>query len=486
MVTHTETSYPGRAKRAHLIGIGGSGISAIAHVLLERGWSVSGSDRQASTTTAALAAAGATIYLGHAAEQVEGAELVIRSSAIPDENPEVVAALAAGRPVLKRADFLGSLMAAQVGIAVAGTHGKTTTTGMIAHILMETGLDPSLIVGGDLPGLDGNGRSGSGPHFVVEADEYDHMFLGLRPTIGVITNIEHDHPDIFPTEAEYLAAYLAFVDLIPTSGRLIICGDDPGNRALLSRLDLDLPRTVYGLGQGPLLAAPADRLEATGIGSNQRGGNDFDVELNGELLGRASLELPGRHNIQNGLAAIGASLCADLPFKKIAKALASFRGMGRRFEIVGEAKGITIIDDYAHHPTEIAATLEAARERFPQGRIWAVWQPHTFSRTRLLFDRFRHCFAAADRVIQLAIYRSRETNTLGLTGSGVAGGIEHPAVEFISRREEAVTHLLDQLEEGDVVIILNAGDATEMGGWLLSGLQPDIQEINQKETITSP
>ncbi len=467
----------------HLIGIGGAGMSAIARVLLGLGYSVSGSDRELNEQTAALSTAGARIYRGHQAVQIQGASLVVRSSAIPDDNPEVTAAGLAGIPVLKRAEFLGQLMADRSGIAVAGTHGKTTTTGMIGHILLQNEADPTIIVGGVLPGLEVNGRAGRGTHFVIEADEYDHMFLGLRPSIAVVTNVDFDHPDIFPTPADYARAYQEFVGLVPEGGRLVLCADDPGALVLLDRAPAGRAVTVYGTEPLPRLPGWVDRLEIRSLIINDRGGHDGSVFLNGEPLGVLSLQLPGQHNALNGLAACAAVLAAGVSFSAAAAALAGFAGMGRRFEIRGEIEGITLVDDYAHHPTEIAATLIGARTRFPTGRLWAVWQPHTFSRTKLFLSEFQHCFAAADEVVVLEIYRSRETDSLGISGQVVADKILHPRVTFIPDLSAAAAALLDQLQPGDVVITMNAGDATQLHDQLLEGLREKVGKDGETETI---
>lgn len=465
---------PNLHPHTHLIGIGGAGMSAIARVLLGRGVAVSGSDQHESATIAALRALGAKIFSGHAAEHVGEAVVVVRSSAVPDDNPEVIAAQARGITVLKRADYLGELMADHIGIAIAGTHGKTTTTGMIAHIFLTCGLDPTIVVGGTLPSLGGNGRAGDGLHFIIEADEYDRMFLGLRPQIGVITNIEHDHPDIYPTAADYEAAYSTFVEQLPADGVLIAYTDDPNTRRLLVQAAGRVSSVGYGFDTP--LDLPTDTLCGRNVQPNELGGRDVQVEQNGILLGRLQLAVPGRHNAANALGALAVALSQGIPFAEAAAALTTFQGMGRRFEIKGEKAGITIIDDYAHHPTEIAATLEAARSRFGQRRIWAVWQPHTFSRTRLFLADFQKCFAVADQVLVLDIYRSREKETLGLIGREVADSLDHPHSHFAQDNAAAVAFLQQHAKPGDVIITMNAGDASAIGEQLLANLQKVEQE----------
>jgi UDP-N-acetylmuramate--alanine ligase len=458
----------------HLVGIGGAGISAIARVLLGRGFVVSGSDRQGNELTAVLRAEGATIYEGHRAEQVAGADALIISSAIPADNPEVAAAREAGIPVLKRADLLGHLMAGKKGIAVAGSHGKSTTTGMIAQILLTADLDPTVIVGGVVPLLGSNGRYGQGPHFVIEADEYDYMFLGLRPATAIVTSVEHDHPDMFATMDDYLAAFVSFVGLLPQNGRLLAGVDDEGVRQLLARVTAVPMYTgivTYGLGEAAGQSVAERHYRAADLRPNQLGGTDFVVLRGKESVGLVRLRVPGEHNVKNGLAALLVALDEGVPFATIQRALAEFGGIGRRFQVMGEVGGVTVIDDYAHHPTAIRATLAAARQRYPGRRLWAVWQPHTYSRTRLLLDEFAGSFAAADRVIALDIYGSRERDTLGMDAAVVVRVMNHPRAIHIPCREDAAAYLLDRVLPDDVILLFSAGDGNVVGEWVLEGLR---------------
>lgn len=467
--------------RFHLIGIGGSGMSAIARVLLGRGYAVAGSDMQANEQTSGLRRDGATIYQGHSAAYLGDATLVVISSAVSESNPEVKEARRRDIPVIKRADLLGELMQGAIGIAIAGTHGKTTTTGMIAQILLEAEQDPTVIIGGTLPLLGSNGRFGNGPYFVVEADEYDNMFLGLRPELSVITNVEHDHPDIFATGEAYREAFRAFVRLLPGNGRLVACADDPGVASVLNGMELEeVEVTSYGL-NGPL---PRDgktgeraHIRAVSLQPNNLGGTDFVVSQDGQTIGLIRLRVPGQHNVLNALAAVIVALDLQIDFSQIQQALAAFDGVERRFQVLGEAGGVIVIDDYAHHPTEIQATLSAARQRFPGRRLWAVWQPHTFSRTRLLLDRFADSFSEADRVVALDVYRSREADNLGIGSEDVLAQMNHPDATFIAENDDAVGYLLERLLPDDVVIMLSAGDGNVVGQDVLRALK---QRVNQR------
>ncbi len=447
----------------HLIGIGGSGLSAIARLLLESGFSVSGSDRTQSDLAKQLAAAGATVFTGHTAENIRGADLVVRSSAIPDSNPEVTAALAAGIPVLKRADFLGQLMRGRLGIAVAGTHGKTTTTAMLAWLLVACGEDPSYIIGGVSKNLNNNAHAGRGQAFVIEADEYDRMFLGLSPQIAVVTMMEHDHPDCFPTAQEYYDAFAAFVRRLQPGGLLLTSADDPHAPALAAELPAGCRHLSYGM-------SPSADLRASSLTRNSAGGFTFQVIDNtGEMVMEIALEVPGEHNVRNALAAFAVARELSLDLAAAASALARFSGTGRRFDLRGEANGVVIIDDYAHHPTEIRATLAAARSRYADRRIWAVWQPHTYSRTLALLPEFKNAFGDADQVIVTAIYAAREKDP-GFSASQVVAEMPHSAARYIPALTDVRDTLLAELQPGDVVLVLSAGDADQVSTQILAAL----------------
>ncbi|MFC2023330.1 UDP-N-acetylmuramate--L-alanine ligase [Chloroflexota bacterium] len=485
--------------RIHFVGICGIGLSAIARVLNGWGYQVTGSDLQPSSLAVELRSEGITVLPNHQAEHVLGAGsqpdpsriLVVASSAIPDGNAELVEARRLGIPVVKRNQILGELASGRTTIAVAGTHGKTTTTAMIAWILTDAGLDPAFIVGGIIQGLDTNARAGQGRHFVIEADEYDRAFLGLHPEIGVVTTLEHDHPDCYPTFEEMRQAFAQFMQQVPAGGSLIVCGED--------EIAAQTAAQVLDKVDRPAVAGAAPRLLTYGGGDGwdwkasniQLGGSPtFDVSYDQEVLGTCALQLPGRHNVLNALAALAASREVGIEFDQAAAALTRFRGAARRFEMKGRAGGITVIDDYAHHPTEIRATLEAARTRYPDRPIWAVFQPHTYSRTAAFMDDFATCFHDADHVLVTRIYAARETDTLGVSGAGLVsrmkeadaddgrgsrtGGSDkapRPDVDYVDTLEAAVSVLTDRARPGEIVITMGAGDGHLIGERLLDRLE---------------
>jgi UDP-N-acetylmuramate--alanine ligase len=459
--------------RVHFIGIGGSGLSAIARLLKESGYEVTGSDQTPSKFALDLQNDGVTVYIGHHPRNVSGADWVVRSSAVGEDNPEVQAAKHAGIPVYKRSDFLGQLMSDKIGIAVAGTHGKTTTTAMIAWMLYAMKRDPSFIVGGTLNNLKVNARAGKSNLFVIEADEYDRMFLGLKPDIAVITNIEHDHPDYFPTFEDMYAAFQSFVDLLPPDGKLIVCAEDEGAVTLLTharRKGLNV--LSYSL-QGEMTINSPQWMQARTIKSNVHGGFDFSAMTNVGASSAStinvSLKVPGEHNVRNALAALSVAAMLGLPLREAANALGEFSGTGRRFDVRGEQKGIVLIDDYAHHPTEIRATLSAAKVRYPNRRIWAVWQPHTYSRTQALFFEFSRAFDDADQVLVTDVYASREAPQ-DFTSAEVVSAMPHPSARYSGSLDETKQYLLKHLRPGDAVIVLSAGDADQISAALLKEL----------------
>jgi UDP-N-acetylmuramate--alanine ligase len=449
----------------HFIGIGGSGLSAIARLMLESGYKVTGSDRALSPFARDLEALGVTIWLNHAPEHVRGADWVVRSSAVADDNPEVQAALQAGIPVYKRADFLGRLMQDKTGIAIAGTHGKTTTTGMMAFVLSQLAQDPSFIVGGTINNLGVNARAGSGNTFVIEADEYDRMFLGLKPTYAVVTNVEHDHPDCYPTAQDFTQAFEQFAALVPAGGALIACADDPGARTLAQHAAANGTKIVLYSTVGDRVAG-TDWVLAQQLNPNNMGGFSFTASVNGQAI-LVALSVPGIHNVRNALAVLAVISLLGLPLEAAAQALGQFSGTGRRFEVLGEPRGITIVDDYAHHPTEIRATLAGARARYPHRRIWAIWQPHTYSRTQTLFNEFASAFGDADVVVVSEVYAAREPKQ-DFSAAQVVQAMNHPNAHFVANLPQITAFVLDRVQPGDVILTLSAGDATEVSAKTLA------------------
>lgn len=457
-------------KHVHFIGIGGTGLSAIARVLLESGYLVTGSDRALSPLAKSLQAEGVRVELGHRAENIAGAQLVVRSSAVPDDNVEVLAAQKLGIPVLKRGEFLSSLMEDHFGIAIAGTHGKTTTTAMIAWMLTFLKQDPSYIAGGVLKNTGTNAHAGNGQAFVIEADEYDRMFLGLKPNLAVITNIEHDHPDCYPTEADFFNAFVEFASAVGSDGTLLVCANDHG-AARLGQIAKKRGQKVFTYAIRDSKNGSTNGLAdymAESITFNPSGGMSFSVRCtltgtNFELNHAVNLQMPGRHNVQNALAALVIAHLMQLPVERAGKALSSFRGTGRRFEVRGEVSGITIIDDYAHHPTEIRATIAAARMRYHASQLWVVWQPHTYSRTRLLFDDFAAAFEQADHVVVTEIYAAREPQPEdGFSSKQIVATMNQPEARYLADFTQITSYLVERMRHGDVLLVLSAGDADQI------------------------
>lgn len=453
----------------HIVGIGGAGMSAIARVLQGRGFAVQGSDRSTGRLIADLRAEGIPVALGHAAENLGHADLVLASSAIPEDNVELQAARAQGIPVWRRPDFLPLLLAGYEVIAVAGAHGKTTITGMVATILLAGGADPSYIVGGVVQNLGGNARTGRGPYFVIEADEYRNTFLALEPHIAVVTNVEFDHPDCFASPRFVRLAFGEFVNRIQPGGTLIACNDDPVAHAVGVAYHASGGHLVlYGLREGTGVA-----WRAVDVAPNAAGGVDFTVLHHGQRLGQVQLQIPGAHNAQNALAALAVAAQIGIDFPTAAAALTTFSGTARRFEVLGEAAHVVVIDDYAHHPTQIRVVLAAARERYPGRRVIAVWQPHTFSRIKALWTEFMTAFEAADRVLVLPIYAAREVDDGSLSHVDVATRLAHPAVQAVNSLDEAVEQLAQLVTPGDIVLLLGAGNEYLVGERLLACLRKE-------------
>jgi UDP-N-acetylmuramate--alanine ligase len=457
----------GERKRIWCIGIGGSGVSALARLLHARGHAVAGSDLDRSPATDALLDLGIAVTLGQRAANVpEGTDLVIHSAAVAPGHPELEAARARGIPSRKYAQALGALMAERKGIAVAGTHGKTTTTAMTTLALVDGGLDPSMVLGGSIPALGGGCRAGRGEWMVAEACEYDRSFLNLAPRVLVVTNIEADHLDYYKDLGDIRGAFRALAAKVPPEGRIVVCGEDSGALAAVS--GLAAPVETYAL--DPRIPADWSARDLDLAGGSAR----FTVLFRGEARARIELAVPGRHNALDALAAIAAAHAAGVAPESAAAALERFPGVDRRFQLVGKVGGVSVVDDYAHHPTEIEAVLRAARGRFPAGRVIAVFQPHQHSRTRLLFDGFVDALSGADEVILAEIYRSRD-----LEADVRAVGAEALAASLRARGASAVR--LGGFEEiaaraaaiarpGDVVLTMGAGDIYKVAALLRARL----------------
>jgi UDP-N-acetylmuramate--alanine ligase len=450
----------------HFIGIGGTGLSAIARVLMERGEAVTGSDREESPLSRSLRESGATVTIGHAAGNVNGAVRVVRSSAVGDDHVEVQAARAKGIPVYKRSEFFDELLADQQVIAVSGSHGKTTTTAMLAWMLTALNQRPGYIIGSVAHNLNANAAAGAGRLFVIEADEYDYAFLGLSPQIALVTNVEHDHPDMFPTPQDFTAAFHKFVDRVKADGIVIACSDDTGGRELLAyagRKGLQTRSYAYSQSDADYKAGNLQPLAGAGY--------SFSVARGDQYLVDVRLQVPGVHNVQNALGALVIADELGLSLSEAAQTLADFRGTSRRFEIRGEAAGVLVVDDYAHHPTEIISTLTAAKARYPQRRIVAVWQPHTYSRTLALESEFARSFANADAVFVTDVYASREKQPAGFDMSAIVSNISHGAGRFSGDLVATRAQLNTALKSGDVLIIMSAGDAIQLSEQIFSDLQ---------------
>lgn len=451
----------------HIVGIGGAGMSAIARVLREKGYRVHGSDQRESPITTALRAEGIPVAIGHAATNLGQADLVLVSSAIREQNVEVQAARLFGVRVMDRTEFLGPLTEGYDVIAVAGAHGKTTVTGMLTLLLLDAGLDPTYIVGGVMANLGTNAHAGSGKHFIIEADEYKSTFLALKPTIAVVTNVEFDHPDSFPSPRYVRMAFGEFVDRIRPGGTLVACNDDRLAHAVAASYHANGGNLLlYGQNEGIGLA-----WQATNIRVNERGGVSFTAVHGHDAAGDIHLQIPGAYNAVNALAALSVASILGIKWEVARAALERFSGTARRFEVLGEVDGITVIDDYAHHPTQIRNVLNAAQQRYPERPIIAVWEPHTFSRVKALHADFMTAFEEADRVLVLPIYAAREADDGTLTAEMLAQQIAHPSVTAAATLEDAIYRLTEQAQPGDVIILMGAGNEYIVGKRLVFELE---------------
>ncbi len=441
------------------MGIGGIGMSGIAEVLLNSGFTVTGSDLQLTSVTRRLEKLGATIYKGHRGDQVSGADVVVISSAVSSDNIEIRAAKERKIPVIRRAEMLAELMRMKYGIAIAGTHGKTTTTSITGLILQAGGFDPTLIVGGKLRCLKSNARLGEGDYFVVEADEYDRSFLELTPTIAVITNIETEHLDCYSDLDEIKKTFIKFANKVPFYGSVVVCLDEESVQEIMP----DLQKRIISYGFNP-------QAEVRGVDPLYHGfTSEFTVLWKEKRLGRIKLKLPGIHNIKNGLAGIAVGLELEIPFSKIQKAVEEFTGVHRRFEIKASIGGILIVDDYAHHPTEIKACLRAARIGWNR-RVIAVFQPHLYSRTRDFCHDFAQSFFDADVLIVTDVYPAREKPVEGVSGKLIADeavSLGHRNVVYQPDHDGLIKYLKENIREGDMVITMGAGDIWKVGERLI-------------------
>jgi UDP-N-acetylmuramate--alanine ligase len=456
-----------QAQRVHFVGIGGYGMSAIARVLIDLGYKVTGSDVAMNDLAQKLVERGAVVYIGHDAKHVAGSDLVVYSTSIPKDNPEVVAAQASGIPVLHRSQMLARILNERTGVAVAGAHGKTTTTSMIAHVLEECGVDPTFIIGGELLNAGTNAKAGKSDIVVAEADESDGSFLEYRPVYEVVTNIEPDHLEHFGGDFNNLKrAYAQFLSHLKPGGKAILCLDDPTVREMMTAVS----ETVITYAINPSFVDQADFSARSILCGDRR--TQCEVYRRGELLGELTLHVPGKHNVANALAAIIVCLEAGLSFEAVAQALGTFRGAKRRFQIIGEARDILVVDDYAHHPTEIMATLNGARAS--GRRVIAVFQPQRFTRTYFLMDEFSRAFKEADEVIITDIYSpAGEEKIEGVTAEALVEKIRtnsHPRAQYIPTKEQVQEHLVNALRPGDMVLTMGAGDIWKSAYWLVEKL----------------
>jgi UDP-N-acetylmuramate--alanine ligase len=453
----------GKIQKIHFVGIGGIGMSGIAEVLINLDYQVSGSDLKESDITRRLASLGGTIAYGHKAENLAEVDVVVTSTAVNLENPEVQEAHRRKIPVIPRAEMLAELMRMKHGIAIAGTHGKTTTTSMVATVLSHGDIDPTVVIGGRLDSIGSNAKLGQGEYLVAEADESDGSFLKLSPTIAVVTNVDEDHLDYYRDLDEIRETFVDFINKVPFYGLVVLCLDDENLQGMIPEVKKRL--VTYGL------TSQAD-FQASDI-EHKADRTSFMVHFRGEALGRLSIRMPGQHNVLNALAAVAVGMELDMPFAAIAEGFQDFGGVGRRFQIKGEAQGIMVVDDYGHHPVEIKATLSAACAGWPR-RVVAVFQPHRYSRTEALFDDFLVAFYQADHVAVMDVYAAGEEVRPEVSAENLANGISehgHKSCCYTGDTEATVEHLQAVLQPGDIVITLGAGNVWQVGEELLNLLE---------------
>ncbi|MCA1959592.1 MAG: UDP-N-acetylmuramate--L-alanine ligase [Desulfomonile sp.] len=452
-----------RVRDVHFVGIGGVGMSGIAEILLALGFHVSGSDLAESAGTRRLESLGARIWIGHHRDHLEKADVVVFSSAVPDDNPELVAARERRIPVIPRAEMLAELMRMQTSVAVAGMHGKTTTTSMIASVLSHAGLEPTVVIGGKLDVLGGGAKLGAGNLLVAEADESDRSFLKLFPSLAVVTNMDLEHLDCYRSMQEIRSAFLEFINRLPFYGYAIVCLDDPEVQKIIPSIKKRF--ITYGLSSQAVIRGYKPRFE--------RDLSIVSVFKEDRFLGEIRLPMPGSHNVVNALAAIAVADVFEVQFAQVKEALDSFPGVQRRFTVKGRAAGVTVIDDYGHHPTEIRAVLLAARQ-VSQGRIAVLFQPHRYSRTQALFDEFLTAFLDVDILYVMDIYPASEKPIDGVTGQALYEGIRargHKKARFVPDRDAIPARVAEELEPGDMIITLGAGNVTQLGPEILKALR---------------
>ena len=475
-----------KIQRIHFVGIGGIGMSGIAEVLLNLGYKVSGSDLKRSSVTDRLRGFGATIFEGHAASNIAGAEVVVTSSAINTGNPEVEEARRLHVPVIQRAEMLAELMRLKYGIAIAGMHGKTTTTSMVAAVLAAGGLDPTVVVGGRVDAMNSNARLGRSQYLVAEADESDRSFLKLSPILAVVTNIDREHMDCYRSMHDIKRAFLDFMDRVPFYGMVVACNDDPVLRRLFPKIrrrmvsygvrkdsDFRILKTSRRHNAEPASAHVAPDALVRGGRVRAPAPTRFEVDYRGRDLGEFQLHVPGIHNVLNATAAIAVGVGLDIPIPQIQEALENFRGVDRRFQVRGRAAGVTVVDDYGHHPTEIRATLAAARQ-CGYGKVHVIFQPHRYTRTRDLMDEFAIAFADSDSLTVLDIYPASEQPIEGITGEVLASRIRERGshqTDYSPTFEDAIALAITHAHEGDMILTLGAGSVSQLGPMVLERLQ---------------
>ena len=472
-----------KVQRIHFVGIGGIGMSGIAEVLLNLGYKVSGSDLKDSSVTQRLASLGALIFIGHRAENVTGSEVVVTSSAVAKDNTEVLTARAQHIPVIPRAEMLAELMRLKYGIAIAGMHGKTTTTSMVATVLAAGGLDPTVVVGGRVDAMGSNARLGKSQYLVAEADESDRSFLKLSPILSIVTNVDREHMDCYRDMDDVEQAFVEFMNRVPFYGVVVVCADDPRLSSLTPRIE----RRVITYGTAEKADFRTRVLGCSHLPSDRAPRSRFEVMNRGKKMGEFELHVPGHHNVLNATAAIAAGVGLDIAVPKIAEALAQFRGVDRRFQLKGQVNGVSVVDDYGHHPTEIRATLAAARQ-CGYSKVHVIFQPHRYTRTRDLADEFAHAFSEADSLQVLDIYAASEDPIPGITAEFLAGKIRSTGTDadYVASFSDAAARAASLSADGDLVLTLGAGNVYQIGPMVLEELSKRVENFVIPNEVRNP